>query len=248
MQRTLVQRTLALLLLLAACKAEPGDDTRGESSGGTTAAPTTADPTTSSPTTSSPTTGGTTEAPTTVGPTTGGTTEAPTTANPTTAGTTTGDDPACVNYCETIAMNCNGANAQYAAAESCLGVCATFAPGMDGDVAGNSLACRLYHLTVAATDAATPTVHAGPAGAGACGTNCESFCSIATEICPAEHPDIDTCLATCMAFMDTEKYDASDAAGDTLACRLYHLTVAATDAASATTHCPHTVADSPPCK
>ena len=224
-----MQRTLVLLFLLAACKAESGDDTGGESTGGTTEVPTIANSTTSSPTI-------------------GGTTEAPTTANPTTAGSTTGDDPACVNYCETIAMNCSGANAQYAAAESCLGVCATFAPGMDGDVAGNSLACRLYPTGAAAEAASTHCAHAGPGGAGACGTNCESFCSIATAICPAEHPDTDTCLATCMGFMDTEKYDAGDAAGDTLACRLYHLTVAATDAASATTHCPHTVADSPPCK
>ena len=53
MQRTLVQRPLALLLLLAACKAEPGDDTGGESSGGTTAAPTTADPTRMQPSVSS---------------------------------------------------------------------------------------------------------------------------------------------------------------------------------------------------
>ena len=51
-----------------------------------------------------------------------------------------------------------------------------------------------------------------------------------------------------MGFDDSEKYDAGDSSGNTLACRLYHLTVAATDAGSAATHCPHTVADSPVCK
>ena len=249
-----MKRPLAILLLTVACTPETGNETSAGSTG-TTEAPTTASPTTGTteaPTTANPTVG-TTEAPTTANPTTDGTTgttEAPTTANPTfgTTSTTGGPSEACMNYCSEIAANCNGPNAQYAGLESCLGVCATFPPGQEEDVAGNSLACRLYHTGAAAEDAPTHCVHAGPGGAGACGDNCESFCAIATALCPGEHPDLAACQTACAAWPDDEKYDAGDAGGNTLACRLYHLTVAATDDAAAMTHCPHTVADSPPCQ
>lgn len=158
-----------------------------------------------------------------------------------------GAAPDCMTYCDTIMANCTAANAQYSSMESCMGACAAFPVGVTGETSGNTLGCRTYHSGAAATDAATHCVHAGPGGAGACGSNCEGFCSIAVATCPTEHPDEATCMTTCMGYMDTEPFDASDAAGNTLACRLYHASVAATDATAATTHCPHTTPDSPPC-
>ncbi len=48
----------------------------------------------------------------------------------------------------------------------------------------------------------------------------------------------------CSNESDTEPYDASDVAGDTFACRLYHLTAAAT---LPEVHCPHILPASAPC-
>lgn len=181
-----------------------------------------------------------------------GTTAGSTTANPTTtdgSGGSSGGGAAldCNTYCDAITANCTAANAQYSSKESCMGACAAFPVGAAADTSGNTLGCRTYHSGAAAMDAATHCVHAGPGGAGACGSNCEGFCAIAVATCPTEHPDEATCMTTCMGFADTEPFDAGDVAGDTLACRLYHLSVAATDAASAMTHCAHTAAMSAPC-
>lgn len=185
---------------------------------------------------------------------TGGTTVEPTTAaqtsvEPTTAGedTDTGGALDCATYCATIMANCGGGNMQYSSEASCLGACAAFDPGTAADTSGNTLGCRTYHAGAAASDPGLHCAHAGPSGGGgACGDYCPSFCAIATTICPTEHPAA-TCEATCGMWDTTEPYDASDASGDSYACRLYHLTVAATDAASAMMHCPHTLAVSTTC-
>jgi hypothetical protein len=145
--------------------------------------------------------------------------------------------------------SCFGTNIQYNDMASCLGTCGAFPVGNAGAMDGNSLHCRIYHAGAAAKDATTHCTHAGPGGADFCGSNCESFCSIATKICPTQHPDNAACMTECMGLNDTVKYDATVAAGNTLACRIYHLTVAATSAADATTHCAHTVAKmNPVCK
>ncbi len=131
----------------------------------------------------------------------------------------------------------------------CMGSCSALPEGKPGDMAGNTVNCRIYHAGASAMDAAVHCVHAGPGGAGACGSNCESFCSIATATCPTEHPDAATCMTTCMGIQDTEKYDVTDTSGDSLACRLYHLTVASSSEANKATHCPHTVGPmNPVCK
>lgn len=168
----------------------------------------------------------------------------------TTADASTGlaDDGACALYCGTIVAACVGDVAQYPGAETCLHACRALPPGLPGDLAGNSLACRRAHAGLAVDDPAAHCAHAGPGGAGVCGSNCEGFCAIATVTCPEEHPDRDACLAACAGFADVEPYDIGDAAGDTLACRLYHLVVAAADPQAALAHCPHTTAASPPCQ
>lgn len=106
---------------------------------------------------------GSTAAPTTDPPGTSGddppvtTTDAPTTADP-----TTGDDTSatvdCNSYCDLVMKNCSGDFSQYGAPETCLTSCAAFAPGSPGDMAGNSLACRLYHATAASL---APDPHCG---------------------------------------------------------------------------------------
>ena len=81
---------------------------------------------------------------------------------------------------------------------------------------------------------------------------CDGFCDIAVATCKTEWPDKTACMTACATMKTTGKpYDATAAAAtpaDNIECRLYHLTVAATDAASAGTHCAHTALVSPVCK
>ena len=159
-------------------------------------------------------------------------------------------DPTCEAYCTSIMANCLGEVAQYGTMESCMGACAGLDLGTGADMAGNTVGCRTYHAGVAATDPATHCAHAGPGGAAVCGDNCEGFCAIAMSACTGadqQYADEAECMTDCATFADTEPYDVSDTSSNTLACRLYHLTVAATDAASATAHCGHITSASPVC-
>jgi len=152
----------------------------------------------------------------------------------------------CNTYCSAIMANCSGMNAQYGDMAACMGACGAFEVGKAADTSGNTLGCRIYHGGAPAKG--EPTVHcehAGPGGADTCGSDCEGFCAIATKTCPTEHPSVAECMTTCMGFTDDKPYNASVTSGDSLACRLYHLTVATLDDA---THCPHTAAMSMPCK
>jgi hypothetical protein len=142
-----------------------------------------------------------------------------------------GDDDApakdCATYCAMVQANCTVGNAQYATVDDCLKSCDAMPAGKDGDMAGNSVACRTYHSGAAAGDPVTHCVHAGPGGAGVCGTNCEGFCQIVQASCGTQaYADEATCLSTCALYSPGEKYDIGDTAGDTFACRLYHATVA----------------------
>jgi len=156
----------------------------------------------------------------------------------------------CTSYCTTIMANCTGANAQYANMESCMGSCADLPVGEAADTKGNTMGCRTYHAGAAKGDPGLHCEHAGPSGAGACGAICEGFCAMGTMACPTEWPAVGECMTSCMAWTAAAgKYNAMDfTAGNTTQCRLYHLSVAASDAATAMIHCPHTTAMSMPCK
>ena len=182
-------------------------------------------------------------------PATTTTTGEPWTTSTTWPDTTTGDVPesGCDMYCVAMATSCVGEHSQYPTLDSCEGACAGLPPGAPGVTSGNSLSCRAYHAGMASIDPGLHCVHAGPGGAGACGQNCEGFCAIATATCPSEHPDFNACLVACGGFDDSEPYNVNNAEGDTLACRLYHLSIAATNEGEAEVHCPHTIADSPVC-
>lgn len=152
-------------------------------------------------------------------------------------------------YCANMKSNCTGANAQYPNDASCAAAAAAFPAGMDSDMAGNTVGCRLYHSGAAMADPMTHCAHAGPSGDGACGTICEGFCDFAVKTCATEWPDKTACMTACAALPDAMgSYNTSFTAGNSIECRLYHLSVAATDAASATTHCPHTAAISSTCQ
>jgi hypothetical protein len=154
----------------------------------------------------------------------------------------------CAAYCAAIMSNCTNTNAQYSSMASCMGTCAAFPEGTAMDDSGNTLGCRVYHAGAAKGDPGLHCSHAGPIGNDACGSACDGFCAVVTKTCPTEYPQAGECTTTCMNFMKVGGYNASIASGDSLECRLYHATVAATDAASAMTHCQHTTAVSDTCK
>ena len=150
----------------------------------------------------------------------------------------------CTTYCTRMMTNCTGANAMYGSMDFCMDTCDHMVEGMLSDMGGNTLGCRIYHAGAAAGDPATHCIHAGPGGDGACGGNCESFCQLATEICPSQYPAVPACTAQCGSYAESPDYSAATTSGNSFACRLYHLTAAASDSA---THCPHTAMVSTTC-
>jgi hypothetical protein len=166
----------------------------------------------------------------------------------------------CTSYCSGIQAACTTAKQQYATVASCLGACAGFVAGTPGATSGNSFACRAYHLGLAVSDPGTHCKHAGPSGgdndptdtvAGTCGEACDSFCDVALKACTGANKvwnDKAACLTECKTFKaDVADYSTADTTKNDFGCRLYHLTVAATDATAAATHCGHISAASPVC-
>jgi hypothetical protein len=76
----------------------------------------------------------------------------------------------CDAFCAAVQAACTDANEQYADEAECQTACATWDPGTPGDTAGDTLACRIYHVGVAATPgmAGEHCPHAGPDGGGVC--------------------------------------------------------------------------------
>jgi hypothetical protein len=151
--------------------------------------------------------------------------------------------PKCTDYCNNIMTNCTGTNAQYFSMAACLKTCATLPRGTSSDGGGNTVGCRATHAGpgYADVDPVTHCPHAGPGGAGVCSSsNCEGFCTIAQATCKgptqvfATMPD---CMTACAGFNPSPTYNASISSGDSYACRMWHLTAAAS--IDAVSHCPH---------
>ena len=152
----------------------------------------------------------------------------------------------CAAYCTAIMANCTNENAQYASEAVCLTVCNSFPVGTASDANGNTLGCRTYHASAAGSgtpaDATLHCPHAGPAGDGLCGTNCEGYCNIMVDACPGEFSGGETeCLNECGNFADPNNthFTTAETTGDTVHCRIYHASVASENSAAGLTHCPH---------
>ena len=172
-------------------------------------------------------------------------------------GTSTGDEDgsssggdeqaaACADYCSLITDHCTDAVAQYSGAALCEATCPNIPPGVEGDELGNTVACRTFHAVLAAEDPDFHCPHAGPAGAGTCGADCESFCALAASTCGDLSPFSggEDCIAACEAFPAEPPYSADVPDGDSFACRLRHLTLASLQPEI---HCAHIGEDSPVC-
>jgi hypothetical protein len=148
--------------------------------------------------------------------------------------------------------NCKDANTVYASRDNCMSVCQHLEAG-DPHEPGhtNTVACR----HAAAIDAATGEKEiscqlAGPGGGGetGCGTSeCANYCELYDAICsaalPILYPKQNNCVQNCEGLRDKGKLDPDDDhEGDTLQCRLVHVSAAETDLRA---HCGHAVLANP---
>jgi len=141
----------------------------------------------------------------------------------------------CRDYCTLVQQSCVGTNAVYATEATCLGICALLPAGDPNEPAGNTVACRISQAGLAQTtnEPESYCPAAGPAGAGACGTSCESYCLLYTGACKAQ----DDCVDKCKGLEDTKSFDAAaNYNGDTLQCRLVHTSAATVNPDE---HCVH---------
>ena len=148
----------------------------------------------------------------------------------------------CGDYCEGMETICTGDNAVDFGEMGCFKTCVGYEIGAEGDTAGNSLACRLYHLNVAGQEA--PEMHcphASPEGGGVCvdaePTACDTYCGLMEANCTGDNAvdfGADGCLAACGMWAEGTEGDTD---GDSVQCRIYHATVAGE--MDPETHCPH---------
>lgn len=153
------------------------------------------------------------------------------------------EDPLCAQYCDLVAASCVEEREQYASRAACMAVCDLLEPGEPGDTSGNTVQCRLTRATLAATTGEPDNYcfSAGPGGAGTCGSDCEGYCTLMTAKCG----DLGTraqCLSACASVPDlsepprNERFNTEFQSGDSLQCRLFHVSAATLDPAS---HCVH---------
>jgi hypothetical protein len=144
----------------------------------------------------------------------------------------------CGAFCDTVMANCQDENKVYASRANCMSVCRHLPPG-DPNERGNdnSILCRYEAAKQAATgEANIECQRAGPGGGDWCGTECEAYCLLFSQICSAE-PEQKNCEEKCLGLRDDGNLQATDDhEGDTLQCRLVHVSAAEPDPKY---HCGH---------
>jgi hypothetical protein len=146
---------------------------------------------------------------------------------------------ACSEYCDGVMSACSGDNAVYVNLDACLALCALLEPGDPAKATGNTLACRAAEANLAEREPDSHCAAAGPGGSDTCGSDCESYCAMYPQVCPAEAEaqGTETCLDQCRTLVDQPSFDLiADHGGDTLECRLVHLSSAVLHP---TDHCQH---------
>jgi hypothetical protein len=132
----------------------------------------------------------------------------------------------CAAYCTQIMQVCTNANQQYLDMTTCTAMCAKLTTGDAGVMTGNTLACRGYHLSVAAMSAQNANMHcphAGPYGFGQCGNECEDFCALYNAQCGANNFGGGGCTQACPNITNPASTSFLNSTGNTLDCREYHL-------------------------
>lgn len=144
----------------------------------------------------------------------------------------------CDDYCGVVTDTCKDSLQVYPSEQVCKNVCKVL-PAGDSDKEGNTVECR-NKVAVEANNAMEgleeSCPQAGPGGAGTCGDDCESYCYLYAKACPNDA--LDNCKALCKGLTDKSTLDAVtvDHDGDSLQCRLVHVSNAQGDPK---THCKH---------
>jgi len=170
----------------------------------------------------------------------------------------------CENYCDAVLANCTGKYEQYRSRGQCLEVCKRLPVGTPGDENVNSVECRIRQARFAESEWFLYCKSAGPLGAGKCGSNCESYCSLMGATCTSSSTagnvelsyfnDTQACLSNCAAMADdpagpnqyssSATSDPSSLVGNNIYCRTYHV-AAGIEQDSASEHCPHAMGGDP---
>jgi hypothetical protein len=153
----------------------------------------------------------------------------------------------CATYCERALRACTGDYAIYHGAADCEPACALLSP--------EQLQCRDQQVgaALASGEVWDHCQAAALGGSTACGGNCENYCAFMDRVCTDKNRkdnDAVDCVSKCRALHDRENTLSGmpanvrrisidvDHEGDTLQCRLVHLTIAAGPGA-ADAHCWH---------
>lgn len=154
----------------------------------------------------------------------------------------------CQTYCDTIAASCTGEFAQYTSATTCRELCLLLPPGTPDDQIGNTVGCRLHQAELA-VEVGEPDQHcteAGPGGNGVCGQNCEAYCVGLEQACSARFGGAfdgqADCVQACELLPDEVRFHAGISAGNSIQCRLWHLSAASVDPSA---HCGHALGEAP---
>ncbi|WP_437280836.1 hypothetical protein WME90_09860 [Sorangium sp. So ce375] len=145
----------------------------------------------------------------------------------------------CKSYCADVMANCTEEHQVYSTLETCYGVCALLPAGDSLEPVDNTVACRARQAELAGAtgEVAVHCPAAGPGGGGECGTNCESYCALRAAACTLEVATEEECVAKCAGLKDVKTFDViENHDGDTLQCRLVHVSSATVDPDE---HCPH---------
>jgi hypothetical protein len=230
---------LLCALFASACAGGDGDDTNAEdTTGGSVDPSTSTDPSMTDPSTTMTTGMTMTTAPTTAETLT--TDDSLDSSGTDDASTGEPVDLSCENYCSIYLSSCADFS-EYANEADCLSNCMQWPVGTEADIEGDSLGCRLYHVTVASqTEPDMHCPHAGPAGAGICiaelAPDCDTYCADFMANCTGDlytYEDNDDCLEQCGTWYPGT---AKDTAGHTVGCHTYHAGAAM---AGPEEHCPH---------
>jgi hypothetical protein len=149
--------------------------------------------------------------------------------------------PDCQDFCRLEKSACAGDNNVYETLAQCLAVCAALPPGTNGDRDQNTVGCRQWHSYNSLIDAVAHCPHTAPGGDGHCGAdqpddtgNCHSYCILLEKACGAEFMATfggvqANCQKDCSMRPDAKHdsgYKVATAVGDTMACRLLHVSQA----------------------
>jgi hypothetical protein len=159
----------------------------------------------------------------------------------------------CETFCGEVGSSCTGSNQVYLNATQCNGMCSSMDLGnFDEFTQDNTVACRTQKAEAAGNEvedaekvpdcqAASPTGGNDDTGVNNCyapGTDgaCETYCKTYPHVCPSI-PLLDDCVNACAGLHHAGSFNLTDNyTGDTLECRLVHLSAATQDPK---THCPH---------